>query len=617
MLVTSGKGTYEFAYAKDIQVELINDSFNLLLKNGSEYTIVLYNEALLASGVLDTIALQTEGTEVLSVSKITQTAVSADFIGEIEQQFDFAKISSYGSASLAGDLDLINSLMDIAFTYSCPDGYIDASTGAVDLSTSAHARIMVEATSAGGSFTKTFNTMITGKENVLKNAGATSIGIVRDDYSAANATDDDLSTQFISEATTGWTVTATMLRNTYFNKIALHESDAEGTINGFVISISTDGMNYTDIYTGGVVTDGAMIDVGVQYARYIRVRATSVSGAGSGLKDFCAYLDPSDAERVAFDLAEVTKNVEHITNGLTFSKVGPFGSAITIESNNSLLTATDSGDNWTIAIGKTTQEVTVTITVKASCGLENASKEYKEPLWADSEDIRDNVIVPGYGGGFGGGGGGSVSVSGGGAGYVPGFQNVPQTSIFDVYKKELEGHWGAKEIQSLIDKGIVSGNGESLNLKGTVTRAEVLKMILTAFGYEPAAYTGGFADVSADRWYAGYAEVALKEGLMVGDGVHFRGDDPISRQEMAVVIVNILRRMTTELSAESGSNFTDDATIASWAKESIDIAAGLGLLKGYETGEFMPGNNLLRDEAMVVIYRAIEAKANLMTEVVQ
>ena len=92
---------------------------------------------------------------------------------------------------------------------------------------------------------------------------------------------------------------------------------------------------------------------------------------------------------------------------------------------------------------------------------------------------------------------------------------------------------------------------------------------------------------------------------MSGDSVGFRGNDVISRQEMAVVLLNALKAQLPETVVENELSFTDNASIADWAKDAVRVASGLELLKGYDTGDFKPGNNLRRDEAMVVVYRLL------------
>ena len=67
---------------------------------------------------------------------------------------------------------------------------------------------------------------------------------------------------------------------------------------------------------------------------------------------------------------------------------------------------------------------------------------------------------------------------------------------------------------------------------------------------------------------------------------------PITREEMAVVLVNVLRRLGKNVEVSEALNFADSGTASNWALEAIRSASGLGLVKGYETGEFMPKNNI-------------------------
>ena len=315
------------------------------------------------------------------------------------------------------------------------------------------------------------------------------------------------------------------------------------------------------------------------------------------------------------DLADITDGLE-IEDGAEIPAVGKFGSAVSVTADNELISAVQEDDKWVIKIGKATKETHVKATVTTQYGDESSSKEYKVILMADAEDIRNNR-PQGSGGSGGGGAKGSVTTSGGTAAVIPGMTITNHESIYDVYRKELDGHWGKNEIQSMIDSGIITGDGVSLHLNNTVTRAEVLKMIVKAFGYEPIKYSGGYRDVKPEDWFSDYAEVAQKYGIMSGDGDVFRGNQPISRQEMAVVLVNVLRKQEIALSTDSSRDFADIADVASWALESVNVASSFGLIKGYETGDFLPINSLKRDESMVVVYRAIEFVKNQSVEVAE
>jgi len=209
------------------------------------------------------------------------------------------------------------------------------------------------------------------------------------------------------------------------------------------------------------------------------------------------------------------------------------------------------------------------------------------------------LSVVGCGGGSSSGGG---KVTSDNVAFTP---DTSQTQGDSAAINELNGHWGAEEIKTLVLKGIVQGDGNSLSLDRSVTRAEFCKMIITALGLEVSSHKDSFVDVSENDWYSGYAQTALEYGIMSGDSTGFRGNDVISRQEMAVVLINALKSQLPELATESKVEFTDNESIASWAEAAVKLAAGLNLLNGYESGDFRPENNLRRDEAMVVVYRML------------
>ena len=130
-------------------------------------------------------------------------------------------------------------------------------------------------------------------------------------------------------------------------------------------------------------------------------------------------------------------------------------------------------------------------------------------------------------------------------------------------------------------------------------------MIITALGYELIEQRGTFYDVMDNDWFSSVAETAFEYGIMSGDKNGFRGNDTISRQEMAVVIVNALKAQLANVETVNSVNFTDGESVALWANEAVKLAAGLGILNGYDTGDFKPEKELQRDEAMVVVYRVL------------
>ena len=176
-------------------------------------------------------------------------------------------------------------------------------------------------------------------------------------------------------------------------------------------------------------------------------------------------------------------------------------------------------------------------------------------------------------------------------------------------EKELEGHWGREEILWLLEKGIIKGNGSSLKLADSVSRAEFATMILRALERPLHEYNGGFSDVSFDDWYAKEIQTASDIGIMQGSNSLMRPEDPITREEMAKMIVlayDFSKGAKEE--TEKAIAFPDEAKISAWAKEYVSRAVALGLMQGFETSEFRPSEYAKREQAMLLIYRILNSQ---------
>jgi len=164
--------------------------------------------------------------------------------------------------------------------------------------------------------------------------------------------------------------------------------------------------------------------------------------------------------------------------------------------------------------------------------------------------------------------------------------------------------WYYTYLLDLKNKGIISGYEDgSFKPSNTVTREEFVKMIISAAGIELSTANEGFADVFANDWFAEYVYTAKENGIVNGiDENNFGTGRPVSRQDMSVIICNVL---DTKTSADK-ETFKDDGKIASYAKNAVYTMKALGVLNGYEDGTFNPSGNLTRAEAVKVISLVLE-----------
>lgn len=163
---------------------------------------------------------------------------------------------------------------------------------------------------------------------------------------------------------------------------------------------------------------------------------------------------------------------------------------------------------------------------------------------------------------------------------------------------DMVGHWAECTVSELARRGVVNGRTETTYVpEANVTRAEFLKLILSADGKIQTDYLGGIGDVFADNWYAGYVQTAKNMGIIkpLLNGAYFEPDRAITREEMALLTVLVYEAEHGVITA--GENSFSDAS----ENEIINKAAAIGILSGYEDNTVRPQNNLTRAEAAKVI----------------
>jgi hypothetical protein len=264
----------------------------------------------------------------------------------------------------------------------------------------------------------------------------------------------------------------------------------------------------------------------------------------------------------------------------------PSGTTKTYKSNKtSVATVSSSGRITAIAPGN----ATITITAKKD-GYEDGE-----------ESVKVTVTE------IGGSGGGSGGIPGTTPGTTPGTNPPGPTSFTDV----PEYHWAHGNITFLAQSGIVGGYEDgTFQPAKNVTRAEFTKMLVAAVGLtveNPAM--ARFSDVPTTLWSFGYIEAAAKAGLVTGDTTGtFRPNDNITRQEMAAILVRAMGKGDAgTTNANLATTFSDDSSIATWARGFVVAAVQDGLVGGYsEDNTFRPAQNATRAESSAMISRLLE-----------
>lgn len=183
-------------------------------------------------------------------------------------------------------------------------------------------------------------------------------------------------------------------------------------------------------------------------------------------------------------------------------------------------------------------------------------------------------------------------------------------AIMEYNKKfvDVDITWANHEIEVLTARHIIDGvDSDDFAPYNNITRAEFSKLIVKALNLESGKNIVIFKDVEPGKWYTDSVNIAASLGLVTGYDGKFNPNDDITREEMATIIVRILKHVdATGDYTISGIDFADKDEISTWAKEAAAIAENKGLINGIGENRFAPKKTATRAEAAVVIYRLLK-----------
>jgi hypothetical protein len=107
-----------------------------------------------------------------------------------------------------------------------------------------------------------------------------------------------------------------------------------------------------------------------------------------------------------------------------------------------------------------------------------------------------------------------------------------------------------------------------------MTRSMLVTVLWRMEGEPTVKKTSEFSDVKSGQWYETAVAWAAEKGIVSGYGNGcFGNNDPITREQMAVILMGYARLKGYDVSAGTDLNqFTDSASISSWAKTAMQWA---------------------------------------------
>ena len=133
-------------------------------------------------------------------------------------------------------------------------------------------------------------------------------------------------------------------------------------------------------------------------------------------------------------------------------------------------------------------------------------------------------------------------------------------------------------------------------------------MITSGLRLTGAEATSTFADVKKDDWYYAAIAAAERAELITGNGDgKFGAGTEITRQDAAVLLSRTAAYKGVALESSVEISFTDNDSVADYAKSAVSKLSKAGIINGMEDGSFAPESALTRAEAAKMIYGLFKA----------
>ncbi len=164
---------------------------------------------------------------------------------------------------------------------------------------------------------------------------------------------------------------------------------------------------------------------------------------------------------------------------------------------------------------------------------------------------------------------------------------------------DIQGHWAQEDINRWIDRGILQGdqNG-NFNPNNTISRAEFAAVLNRVFGYREQSDLA-FSDIKGSEWYAADINKAATAGIVKGNGGKARPNDPVSRQEAAIMFARAFSLEAADKDAIKG--FKDAASVPDWSREALCALVGNGYMAGQPGNIMAPDARISRAEVVKIL----------------
>ena len=135
---------------------------------------------------------------------------------------------------------------------------------------------------------------------------------------------------------------------------------------------------------------------------------------------------------------------------------------------------------------------------------------------------------------------------------------------------DMPNDWSTKGLEAAVKNGLLKGDNGKIRPNDPLTRAEMATIIVRAFGATNEADISEYTDVYANDWYYQAMSKAVAMGAFNGSNNKLNPQNNITRQEAFVVLARVFS-LNIDKDVEEGILFgyKDGSSVAKWAKKAM------------------------------------------------
>lgn len=170
---------------------------------------------------------------------------------------------------------------------------------------------------------------------------------------------------------------------------------------------------------------------------------------------------------------------------------------------------------------------------------------------------------------------------------------------------DMTGHWAEEYAASLAAQGVVNGYEDGTFRPSVPVTRAELAKIIV--GAFDVSVSGGsaFADVSDSAWYAPYVSTAAAAGIVTGFEDGSFKPDAYVTRQDAAVMIYRAISLTHQM-PNGFKFFADEIDIADYSSSAVKALADAKIINGDADGNFLPSNSTTRAETAALISRAAD-----------